>query len=264
MKIKILEYNILNGLCNEQPPYDIDKKRENAFIEVIKREKPDILLLCEACCWPFAEQTLFKDYGNVLSSIYSHCNSKDFRWAPAIFSRFPVEAKNLSRLYKSFVRASIGMNGKSLNVDVVHPNPALTEIERQEFFKEVLKSRKEPYVIAGDFNSLHPGDGYDPEKMIRGYQVFMGERGEAKARDILKATALKPLLEHNLIDTQTIRDKGVFTVPTDWRNKNKDSAVRLDYIFCSEELKVIDSGIIKDELTDKASDHYPIFAVLQI
>jgi endonuclease/exonuclease/phosphatase family metal-dependent hydrolase len=48
------------------------------------------------------------------------------------------------------------------------------------------------------------------------------------------------------------------------RSKNKDSSVRLDYVFCSNNFEVVDSGIIKNKSTERASDHYPIYAVLDI
>ena len=39
---------------------------------------------------------------------------------------------------------------------------------------------------------------------------------------------------------------------------------RVDYIFCSKDFKILDSNIIKNKLTEKASDHYPITATVEI
>lgn len=265
MRLKIIEYNILNGLCSEERPFKTDKKRKDALIKFLEKEKPDILILCEASVWPMAKQDSFGDFAKLISELCDQSGQKeDFRWAPAIFSRFPISAKNLSSYYKSFVRCSIGIGRKSLNVDVVHPNPALSEKEREDFFRRALKGRKDPYIIAGDFNSLHPKDHYDKKMLIEGYKKFMNEGGEAKAEDIMRAKAMGTVMEAGLIDSHLEHNEQDFTVPTDWRNKNKDSAVRLDYIFCSDDIKVIDSGIIKNDFSENASDHYPIFAVLQI
>ena len=45
---------------------------------------------------------------------------------------------------------------------------------------------------------------------------------------------------------------------------DKGSGIRIDYIFCSTDFKVLDSVIVKNKLTELASDHYPIYSVLEI
>ena len=55
-----------------------------------------------------------------------------------------------------------------------------------------------------------------------------------------------------------------FTIPTDLMSKNKNGAIRMDYIFCTEDFNVLDSGIIKNNLTEMVSDHYPVYAVLEV
>jgi len=265
MKIKILQYNILNGLCCEKKPYFIDRGRREAFIETVGIEKPDILTMCEASCRPFVKKT--QNFTEGIEEMLETNNSvKKFRGTPAIITRFDVEYKNMSEHFRKWIRASISVDGTKINLDVVHPRPELDERGRGEFFSRVIRSGKKPYLISGDFNSLSPEDRYDPEKLTRGYQAFMGENnGKMKVDDILKGDALRPLFSECLGDTyKLIRRNGDFTVPTDWRNKNKDSAVRLDYIFCSRDFEILDAGIIKSKLTEDASDHYPTYAVLEI
>ena len=267
MKLKIIQYNILNGLCCEQRPYSLDDGRKRNFLRILEREKPDILVLCEASCWPTARQESSGDYEKIIREMCEKDlgNDGSFRWAPAIITRFPMESKNMSEYFRSFLRTRIKVGGKTINLDAVHPHPELSEKERAEFFSRIIKTGKNPYIIAGDFNSLSPEDNYDLQRLIKGYESFMGGDGKAKAEDIITAHALMPLMKKGLIDTHlSIKRNGGFTVPTDWRNKGKDSAVRLDYIFCSEEFRIIDSGIINDDLTNSASDHHPIFAVLEI
>ena len=268
MRIKIISYNILNGLCSENRPFEVDQNRKKALIELLKKENPDILVLCEAACWPVVKQDDMKDYDTLITGLCSansdEKSSESFRWAPAIFSKFPIDHKNLSKFCKSFLRTSIELGEKKLTLDAVHINPSVSEDDRAEFFRSVIKGQGGPYIISGDFNSLHPKDSYDEEKLIRGYQAFMGDNGEPKVKDIIKAVAMQPFVGSGLIDTHSAHNLHDFTVPTDWRNKNKDSAVRLDYIFCSEDIKVLSSGVIKNEHAEKASDHYPIFAAVEI
>lgn len=266
MKIKVLQYNILNGLCSERRPYALDAPRKEAFFETLRQEKPDILTMCEASCRPFMRKS--ENYEKCLEEMLrmNGCRN-EFRWAPAIITRFDMEAHDQSEYFRAHIRSIISINQHTqINLDVVHPRPELDERGRGEFFSKVIRGGKKYYILAGDFNSLSPEDSYDCEKLTRGYQTFMGEEGgKVKVNDILKARAMGPLFSGCLRDTyKIIRGNGDFTVPTDWRNKNKDSGVRLDYICCSRDFKILDAGIIKNKLTEEASDHYPTYAVLEI
>ena len=267
MKVKIITYNILNGLCSETVPYRVDDKRKEAIAKLLEDEKPNIVVFCEACCWPLVKHDPSMDYRRFLEELANPnpADENSFRWAPAILSNFPISSTNLSKYFRSFVRASIMLEKNNLHLDVVHPHPDLTEEERKQFFLGVIKGRKDPYVVTGDFNSLSPIDTYDLGKLIKGYEGFMGEKGKWKAEDIFQASALKAIMRKGMMDTYSVARRSLgYTVPTDWRNKSKDSAVRLDYIFCSDGLRIVDAGIIKNDLTDMASDHYPVYAVFEI
>jgi endonuclease/exonuclease/phosphatase family metal-dependent hydrolase len=77
--------------------------------------------------------------------------------------------------------------------------------------------------------------------------------------------AIGALIENKLTDTFKVGGgKWACTVPTDLLSRHKDTGVRIDYIFCSSNFKVVNAGVIKNDLTEKASDHYPIYAVLEI
>ena len=265
MKIKVLQYNILNGLCSEEKPYALDVNRKDAFLETVISEDPDILTICEASCRSFVRKS--ENYeSSIEEMLQADNNGNKFRGTPAVITRFDVEHKNMSENFRKFIRAEVCIENRKIHLDVVHPRPELDERCRNEFFSKAIKSGNKPYILSGDFNSLSPQDSYNLEKLTRGYQRFMGEEaGKKKVEDIIKMDAMRPLFSECLIDTyKKIRMNGDFTVPTDWRNKNKDSAVRLDYIFCSNDFKIIDAGIIKNKLTENASDHYPTYAVLEI
>ncbi len=269
MKFKIMTYNILNGFCNDNPPYKIDKNRLRTLSSVIEKENPDVLILCEAFFWSFAKKDSLEDMKKIFSSLYNFYAPVDFnfRWAPIVLSKFPIDKFDTSftRAGLNYLRTEIKINGKLITLDVFHPNPRISEIEKSRFLKPLLKSATKNYIIAGDLNSLSPQDEYDKKKLTRGYVGFMNGRGKAKVHDMLTCKTIEAILDENLIDTyKKINDRTDFTMPTDLRSKNKDSAVRLDYIFCSDSFEVVDSGIIKNKSTEKASDHYPIYAILDI
>ncbi len=267
--MKILSYNILNGFCGDRHPFIIDKERMESAIKIIEREKPDVIVLLEAYFWPFAKQVDLKDMKKVFSEIYdeyANLNYFDFRWAPIILSKYPITSFDISKLkYKiNHIRAEIKKGKKIITVDGFHPYPSVSEEKKSRFLKDTIKN--ENYIIAGDFNSISPEDKYNKGKLFRGFRSFMIRKGKQKVRELLKCTAIKTLLEKNLIDSYKTKNpkKTESTMPSDLRSKNKDSSIRIDYIFNSKDIEVIDAKIIKDPLTEKASDHYPVFAELKV
>jgi len=265
MKVKIIQYNILNGFCGDNPPFIIDKKRMRAVCRLLNKEKPDILVLNESFFWPFALKQKAKDYNKFFSSLYSMPDLSDklFRWAPSIVSRFPITFQDLSTDDFKFIKANIKIGKKKLVLHAYHPSHKTNEEQKEESIKKIF-SYPLPDIIVGDFNSLSSEDKYDKNKLIRGFRTFMGKNGDAKVKDLLRAKMIKRILDAGFKDTLYSAGKSWdYTMPSDLRSKNKDSAIRMDFIF-SKGFKVIDAGIIRNKLTDMASDHYPVYAVLEI
>lgn len=271
MKVKIVLYNILNGFCNDNPPFKLNTNRLKNFLRIIKKQNPDVLILTEAYFWPFAKKVNFTNLSGIFEDLYNQYISlayKYFRWAPIIFSKYSIINfdTSMSKNRFNYLRTNIKVANKKLMIDVFHPHPDTTEKQKTNFLKSILKNSGNRYIIAGDFNALSPDDNYDNKNLIKGYKSFMKRKGKPKVNDMLKCLTLKTLLKENLIDTFKTKNpfKTDFTMPTNLRSKNKDSAIRIDYILCSKNFKVIDSGIIKDKLTEKISDHYPIYGVIEI
>src|SRR3989344_5896435 len=109
MKIKIVCYNILNGFTCDSRPYILDKKRINSIIKILEREKPDILILCEAYFWPSVKQDSLKDFGKLINSLIktSMPAENTFRYAPIVLSKFPITFQDLSEYHKKFIRCQI-------------------------------------------------------------------------------------------------------------------------------------------------------------
>lgn len=271
MKLKVVLYNILNGFCNDNPPFKIDSKRVKSALEIIAEQNPDILILTEAYFWPFAKKVDLENLQEVFGGLYNEYTSLAkgyFRWAPIILSKYPVNNfdTSMSKYQLNFMRANVQIGKKQLVLDVFHPHPDTTEEQKSEFLKPLLINRGENHLLVGDFNALSSQDDYDVQRLIRGYESFMKGKGKPKVEDMLNCQTLKTILERGFIDTYKINhpDETEFTMPTDLRSKNKDSAIRIDYIFCSDNFGVIESGIVKNKLTERASDHYPIYTILEI
>ena len=272
MKLKILNYNILHGFY----PYDLsiskllDTKRLKAVQEIIKLENPDIVVFTEAC---FAQNNIFNikmDYPRLFDFKYHfHANvihaSIINEWGSSLLSKFPIkEAENYSMKKRGLLRAVLDIKGTLVNIDVLHPHPKLSENEKARFMKNCLRDIKNPYILVGDLNAISPQDNYNKTKLIKGFNTFQ-DNAEGKINDFMKFSVIKEILNVGLKDTFKVCNKKFdFTIPTDYLSKNKDSGIRIDYIFCSKEFKVLDAKIIKNELTNRASDHYPVTALLEI
>ena len=262
-------YNILNGFCGDKLPYRMDKEKLKLFIKFVEEENPDILILNEAYFWQFAKKTNFKDFKIILNSLYNEYSTlayTHFRWAPVIFSKFDIEKfdTSLSRYHFNYLRAYLRIKDKKLVVDIFHPHPDTSEEEKCDFIEKISFGRNN-YIFSGDLNALSIEDSYDKERLVKGYESFMKSKGKPKAENMLKMIATKKILDRGLVDTYKVKNRKFdFTIPTDLMSRNKDASARIDYLFSTPDLKVIKSGIIKKPITEKISDHYPIYAILEI
>lgn len=271
MKVKIMTYNILNGFCGDHPPYKMQPEKMDAAVKVITKEDPDILVLTEAYFWPFAKKNKLNNIRKLFKEIYNEYTTLAFgyfRWAPVILSKYPIKLIDTSFSQRNFTyfRAHLEINKKIVVIDAFHPHPETSEQQKVDFLKPILDNKHAIHILVGDLNALSPHDIYDRQKLVRGYESFMKEKGKSKVEDMLTCLTLKSILKEGFVDSFNIKNNQhtEFTMPTNLRSKNKDSAVRIDYILHRDTIKTISSKIIKDELTEKASDHYPLCSVLDI
>ena len=95
-------------------------------------------------------------------------------------------------------------------------------------------------------------DKYDRQTLINGFRNFCREA--EKIVDELLSRQVQPIIEAKYYkDTYCSNNKkSAYTIPTDYLSKNKDSGIRIDYIFCSPNISISNSGIIKTDLSEKA------------
>ena len=279
MKVKILNYNILYGFhtYTENPVHQ--PGRQEAIKRVVREYNPDILILNEANFLPGNKWGIEIDYQKILGKDrFPHMartdNPEYGEWSTAVLSKHPFSHENRTNSKGRNMRTSIDLgNAKTLMLDAVHPNPIgkeeyfLTADETATFLSEAIEGMEGPYVLAGDFNALSPEDSYNEKNLLSGYKTFCKTEEDAKwlVNQQMSFTPLRAVLDEGLIDTyKKIHVNGFdHTMPTKIGGST-DSASRIDYIFTSPEIEVIDSGIIKNADTDMASDHYPVYAELNI
>lgn len=275
MKFKVMNYNIKEGLAYiKGEDYIRDSAREKLIKKVVKEENPDILILTEACWLKNNSLGFRRNYKKIFGYKYYAYGSDytpEIDWGVAILSKYPIrEWYDYCLMGFRWVRAFIKIGNEKIMLDAVHPTPSVPENKKKQWFKTVIRDMEKPYLIAGDFNVLSPRDSYDENKLIREFRKYTTYNDKSplkKAREItkddLKKETISFLLKNKLVDTYYKKNKNKeITSPTS--NYPKMPNLRLDYIFCSNDISVLDSGIIKNETTEKASDHYPVYSILEL
>lgn len=264
--IKVMTYNVLHGFHKSSPPFEFEKDRLALAKKIVSEQNPDVLVLTEACYGKEFKGS-FVDYQREFGFPHHYHANRDCEHGVSLLSRFPItQADNFSFNRAHFLRAKIDLEGKVVNVDVVHPHPSLSEDEKARFIRSVLRDFKTPYILAGDFNAVSPRDNYDKDDMIRSFSRFSDHARETVER-LLTFRMIGEVERLGLIDTYTALHKDDvvnFTAPTDLLSTDKGSGMRCDYIFCSDDFSVEDAGVIKSPDTEKASDHHPIYAILNL
>ncbi len=261
-------YNILHGFHTTSSPFQLEEKRLKAAQEVVRKENPDVLVLTEACFAESHVQGIVMNYAEIFGYTH-HAHARvvgGSEWGSSLLSKYPLLfSQNESQHYRTLLRTKIDVKGKEIYVDIAHPHPSLSDNEKAEFLKGVVEKYKKPYVLAGDFNAISPRDKkfYRQEEMIKNFSFEKDPK--KKVNDLLQMLALAEVEKKGLKDTyKEIHKEFDFTIPTDMLSKNKKSGVRIDYIFCSLDFHVKDAYIVKNKLTEIASDHYPVIAVVEL
>jgi len=271
MKIKIMQHNIESGFHTYDLPHVFSKERMNSAQKIIKKENPDVLCINEA--YFVSQKSKIKMNYQKIFKIYPYYffgnpkNPENFTRGDAILSKFPIKNFiNNSLKGFSWLKCKIIINKHTLNINLIHlaPSPFILELDRLKIIKKVLRKIGTNTILLGDFNSLSNSDHYEWDSLFNSWKKF-DENAENILKDMLQRKVTDYVLSKKLVDSyKTLNKNFNFTIPTDKLSKDKKSGTRIDYIFCSNNFKIISSKIIKNKLTNIASDHYPLVTVLEI
>ena len=249
--MKLATYNIYEGGYA-----GIDR-----IMAVVKEEAPDILTLNEANSFSHENNKLLYEFAHECGyPYYDLAISGQEDYHVALLSKYPWESiQHITPLTRACIIAIFNTNIGQLAVCGLHLSPhqeytRLPEIEHILTAASLYENR----ILMGDFNSLSPNDDYT-ENFIRAFNE----------KQIRKFTE-NGKLEHRVIShigERGYRDCGhefhcekVYTAPTKVTIDSAHSNMRLDYIFVSESIMphINDYRVIKNEVTDHASDHCPV------
>ncbi len=246
MTFKILQWNILR---NEDP---------NHIVQLVKQNNPDIIAAQELIENTEKNIDTAKYIANQLG--YNYFSKEGDTWSPAknnktsqgnaIFSRFPIKETKFSHLTKPYynppdanyegrvyIEISIKINDKLLSIGTTHLSFSPKFIINKKRKKQVdnlisLINNRSNYIFTGDLNSSP--DSYTIEQ-IQKYLIHAGP-------DYSQPTWT--------------------TKPFDYHGQFKEDKLcwRLDYIFVTKDIKIINSQIIKTDY----SDHLPILLTIDL
>lgn len=251
-------YNILNG----------GEDRFESVVKVIFNEDPDFLVINEANGFEKnSNQKLNKFSEKIGLPHFKLALSGEYDYHTAVFSKYPFkEAKDVKPLRNAGILAVIDTKSGEIAIVGAHLSPYTEDLRLSEI--DLIINRQKQYpskILMGDMNSLSAGDGYN-EEMVKGFNDTQLEKFANDGK--FRFDVVNKINSVGYVDTAVVfgRQKET-TVPT---KLNRDEAhlldMRVDYIFVSDTLKnkVKSYSVIKNALTEKASDHYPIVVEIEL
>lgn len=247
MSFRLLTYNIRHG----------GRGREAALAEVITSCRPDLVVLQEA------------SNEKVIEQIASSCGMAQCGAQPktslGFMSRQKVTAHTWHRPRLSrHAFLEIHPGGVDFPVFGVHlsaVHAAWTERRRMIELGALLRTIKQHdrgfHLLAGDFNTLAPGEIFDFRKLparLRALVWLSGGRIRWRTIEIVMnagyADAFRKLHP----------DEGGLTFPV-W-----DPHVRLDYVFASvgHAERLLTCEVVRQPPASQASDHFPLLAEIAV
>jgi exodeoxyribonuclease-3 len=233
--------------------------RESAIASVIREAAPDVVILQEATRPDVVA-------GLAASTGLGHWAAVRGR-SLAFLSRLPVERYEWTRSWWSrHAILEVAPSGLDVRVVGVHLSALHAEWseERRRLELRALLSairRHEPgfHVVAGDFNTLAPGEPFDPRRLPRRLRPFVWVSGGR-----IRWRALNAILEAGYIDAFRLRNDPRLAEPT---FPTSDPHLRLDYVFLPSAFadRVEACDVVREPAeTVAASDHFPIAATLAV
>ena len=241
------------------------KERLPFIVEIIKKESPDCLTINEA-------NTFVADSNKILKHVadetgfpyYDIALSGEFDFHVAVFSKFPLKSvRKLQPLKRACLIAFIETKFGEISIASLHLTPNSEDLRHPEI-DLVVNSQKdwENRILMGDMNSLSSRDSYSPDMVKKLNEVSL-RRFTTDGK--LRFDAIEKIESSGYYDSavQLGKNKEI-TSPTLLNEFSQHYNMRLDYIFLSKSLlsRLVDYKVIKNKLTEKASDHYPITVTL--
>lgn len=257
-RMRLMNYNILSGGTGRIDP----------LAEIIRQADADVVILPEAC-----DTELLALLARRLGMEYfAACNPTTPAFAVGVLSRLPLRsAVNLSamvpELSKSGVLVQVAVGGKIWQIVGVHlhhyetPEDEARRLREWTALQPYLASLPDttgPVLLAGDFNTNHPAQPFDPALL----------RPKAQARIAPYGKRIPTELVTQILAAGWVDAYAEGKPPAEWQASftTRHPGQRVDYIFLPPTLKshLVRSWHHTDGLAKFASDHFPVIAELRV
>lgn len=264
--MKVLSYNTLFGGWDGD-----DNRRSLTQLEAIARERPDILILQECKLFDANGYRRLYEVEEALGMRGFMTLAPHTGQHTAVFARrelMPVATEGDSVHFHhaaTFVTLRVPGFSSPVTVVSVHLCPCGPDVRLKEAAYLVAHAAPERLaLVAGDFNSVSP---LDPEPDWSTLSPHFRARYLSPDGRSADRLVLQRLYNAGYIDIAHRFDGGPEpTVPAAAFLNSEFVPFRSDYFLASASLaeKAVSYGVIRDELTDAASDHYPIVAEFRV
>ena len=254
MTLTVLTYNIRHGGAGRQQP----------LASVIRRSGADLVMLQEST------------KPEVVGALAQACGMTE--WGArrgtslGFMSRVPLEAPRWHQPRGSrHAFLEVAPAGRRLRVFGVHlsaVHAAWTERRRLRELRALLAGIRHQqqgfHLLAGDFNTLAPGELLDVRRLplrLRPFVWLSGGRIRWRTiQELLEAQYVDAFRDHATRDAARAGADPGFTFPT-W-----DPHVRLDYVFVPRlhAARVTSCRVVRTEDARAASDHFPLLATVEV
>ena len=247
MNLRLLTYNIRFGGAG----------REEPLAAIIRRAAPDVVVLQEANRPDVVARLAAATGMKTWAATHGH--------STAYMSRLEVahhawhRPRISRRAYLEIVLAGAHARVFGIHLTAVHSN--WTEHWRMRELKATLRSiaqhQEGVHVLAGDFNTLAPGEKLDFRQLPMRLRVMALLGGGT-----IRWHTIQAMLDAHYVDAFRRLHPGVdgYTFPT-W-----NPHVRLDYVFIpgksAERLRRCE--VVDGAGSDVASDHFPLMAEIEL
>ncbi len=256
---KILSYNVFEG-------FEKDSSKIANFRQWIKVKAPDVVAFQELNNFSKADLVALATSAGFPYTVLQ----KRAGFPLAMMSKYPITdvIKVTEGMQHGILHAKIA--GYHIFVTHLHPkNYPKRIVEVDSVLKYInLVPKTEKIILVGDFNNMSPLDRNDYDNEAKMKLVLNSEKNNPGTQITnegkIDYTAIQKILDVGLIDTwrqfNPVYDK---SAPT--KIKNHQNYTRIDYIYVNKTLLpyAVDAILVKDEVTDHLSDHYPMLLILK-
>lgn len=256
--MRILHYNIFEGGGDRIP----------AIAECVRALQPDVLGILEANGWEDTACAGLQHFAHIVDLPHADIGTTPSGFSVATLTN--QQPTRFLRVTEGFHHALSGAmyrlpNSETIAILFYHANPFAEDARVREITTLAAYCATFSHaVVMGDFNALSPHDPYAQ----RGTLSALQEKGIKKFGDTqLTFAAITAFEQAGMIDVaHALQLPFVPTTPTPFNHDAMHAVpVRIDYAFVTPSLlpHVESIEVVKNDLTNRTSDHYPLLLILK-